>query len=94
MAIYNENENEPRRTPAEVAAEASVEHTGKGVLNAIKGTARQAWGKITGSRKHQIGGKVDELKGRAQMGLGKFEAKEAEFEARHDGDIGHDDTLK
>jgi len=82
-----------RRTPAEIAAEASIEHTGKGVLNAIKGTARQAWGKVTGSRKHQIGGKVDELKGRAQVGLGKFEAKEAEFEARNDSDIGKDDTL-
>jgi len=83
-----------RRTPAEVAADASVEHTGKGVFNTIKGTARQAWGKITGNRRHAIGGKVDELKGRAQVGLGKFEAKEAELESRRDPDISKDDTLK
>ena len=83
-----------RRTPAEVAADASIEHSGKGVFNAVKGTVRQAWGKITGNPRHQVGGKIDELKGRAQIGLGKFEAKEAELEARHDRDIDRDDTMK
>ena len=83
-----------RRTPAEVAADASIEHSGKGVLNTVKGTVRQAWGRITGNRRHQFGGKIDELKGRAQVGLGKYEAKEAEFEARNDRDISSDDTLK
>ena len=83
-----------RRTPAEVAADASIEHSGKGVLNTVKGTVRQAWGRITGNRRHQFGGKIDELKGRAQVGLGKFEAKEADFEARDDRDISRDDTLK
>jgi len=92
MAIYNDDD--PRRTPAEVAAEASVEHTGKGVLNTVKGGIRQAWGKITGNRRHEFGGKVDELKGRAQVGLGKFEAKEAKFEARNDRDLSNDDTLR
>jgi uncharacterized protein YjbJ (UPF0337 family) len=87
-------ENKTRRTPAEVAADASIEHSGKGVLNTVKGTVRQAWGKLTGNRRHEFGGKVDELKGRAQVGLGKFEAKEAEFEARNDRDISRDDTLK
>ena len=87
-------DNNTRRTPAEIAADASIEHSGKGVLNTVKGTVRQAWGKLTGNRRHQFGGKVDELKGRAQMGLGKFEAKEAEFEARNDRDINTDDTLK
>jgi uncharacterized protein YjbJ (UPF0337 family) len=87
-------DNITRRTPAEIAAEASIEHSGKGVLNTVKGTVRQAWGKLTGNRRHQFGGKVDELKGRAQVGLGKFEAKEAEFEARNDQDISRDDTLK
>ena len=87
-------DNNTRRTPAEVAADASIEHSGKGVLNTVKGTVRQAWGKLTGNRRHQFGGKVDELKGRAQVGLGKLEAKEAEFEARNDRDINTDDTLK
>ena len=87
-------DNNTRRTPAEVAADASIEHSGKGVLNTIKGNVRQAWGKLTGNRRHEFGGKVDELKGRAQVGLGKFEAKEAEFEARNDRDINTDDTLK
>jgi uncharacterized protein YjbJ (UPF0337 family) len=87
-------DNKIRRTPAEVAADASIEHSGKGVLNTVKGTVRQAWGKLSGNRSHQLGGKVDELKGRAQIGLGKLEAKEAELEARNDRDINSDDTLK
>jgi uncharacterized protein YjbJ (UPF0337 family) len=86
-------DNNYRRTPAEVAADASIEHSGKGVFNAVKGTVRQAWGRITGNPRHQIGGKIDELKGRAQVGLGKYEAKEAEFEARNDRNL-DDDTLK
>ena len=36
-----------RRTPAEVAADASIEHSGKGVFNTVNGTVRQAWGKTT-----------------------------------------------
>jgi len=87
-------DNKIRRTPAEVAADASIEHSGKGVLNTVKGTVRQAWGKLSGNRRHQFGGKVDELKGRTQIGLGKLEAKEAEFEARNVRDISEDDTLK
>ena len=83
-----------RRTPAEVAADASIEHSGKGVLNTVKGTVRQAWGRITGNRRHEFGGRIDQLKGRAQVGLGKLEAKEAEFEARGKRDTSKDDTLK
>ena len=50
---------------------------------------------MTGDRKHQFGGKVDELKGRAQMGLGKYEAKEAELESRGSRrDNSEDETLK
>jgi len=75
-------EDKYRRTPAEVAAESSIEHTGKGVFNTFKGSVRQAWGKLVGNPRHQVGGKVDELKGRAQVGLGKFEAKEADLESR------------
>ena len=75
-------ENKYRRTPAEVAAQSSVEHTGKGVFNTVKGSVRQAWGKLVGSPQHRVGGKIDELKGRAQVGLGKLEAKEAELESR------------
>ena len=84
-----------RRTPAEVAADASIEHSGKGAFNTLKGNLRQAWGKVTGSKKHQLGGKVDEIKGRAQMGLGKYEAKEADLESRASRrDISEDDTIK
>jgi uncharacterized protein YjbJ (UPF0337 family) len=86
-------ENKNRRTPAEVAAEASVEHTGKGVFNQVKGNVREAWGKLVGNPKHQVGGKIDQLKGRVQTGLGKFEAKEAELESRGSR-IDDDDTQK
>ena len=80
MAIYNDDENR-RRTPAEVAADASIEHTGKGALNTIKGGLRQAWGRLTGNRRHEFGGKVDEVKGRAQTELGKWEARESQLES-------------
>lgn len=74
-------EKKIRRTPAEVAADASIEHTGKGVVNQIKGTAKEAWGDISGNSKTKLEGKVDRLKGRAQTGLGKLEADEAELES-------------
>jgi uncharacterized protein YjbJ (UPF0337 family) len=70
-----------RRTPAEVAAEASVEHTGKGVLNQVKGTVKEAWGKITDNPKSTLEGKVDQIKGRAQEKLGSLEAKESRLES-------------
>ncbi len=74
-------ENKHRRTPAEVAAEASVEHTGKGVLNQMKGNIKEAWGKLTDNPKAKLGGKIDRLKGRAQEGLGRLEADEARLES-------------
>lgn len=74
-------DNKYRRTPAEVAADASVEHTGKGVFNELKGTVKNAWGRVTGRPSTRLAGKVDELKGRAQQGLGRMEAKEANMEA-------------
>jgi uncharacterized protein YjbJ (UPF0337 family) len=74
-------DNKPRRTPAEVAADASVEHTSKGVLNQMKGNVRSAWGNLTGSSKHQVGGAMDRMKGRAQETLGRLEGKEAELES-------------
>ncbi|HJT16672.1 MAG TPA: CsbD family protein [Thermoanaerobaculia bacterium] len=73
--------NNYRRTPSEVAADASIEHTGKGVVNTVKGRLRQAWGAISGNNRHQFGGKVDELKGRAQTELGKWEARESQLES-------------
>lgn len=73
--------NNYRRTPAEVAAEASIEHTGKGVFNTMKGKLRQAWGAVSGNNRHSIGGKIDELKGRAQTKLGEWEGREAELES-------------
>ena len=78
-----------RRTPAEVAADASVEHSGKGVLNQLKGSAKEAWGNITGDSSKKVSGKIDRLKGRAQTTLGKYEAKEAELESG--GRIRNDD---
>jgi len=84
-------DNKTRRTPAEVAAEASVEHTGKGVLNQMKGNVRSAWGELTGSSKHKVGGAMDRMKGRAQETLGRLEGKEARLES---GTIDDDDTQR
>lgn len=69
------------RTPAEVAADASIEHTGKGVINQVKGTVKEAWGHVTGKSGTKFEGKVDQLKGRAQEKLGELEAKEARLES-------------
>ncbi|HSP36016.1 MAG TPA: CsbD family protein [Thermoanaerobaculia bacterium] len=81
--------DKPRRTPAEVAADASVEHSGKGVLNQIKGTAKEAWGEVTGDNSMKVSGKIDQLKGKAQTKLGEYEAKEADLESG--GSIRKDD---
>ena len=70
-----------RRTPAEVAADASVEHTGKGVINQLKGTVKEVWGDVTGKSGTKFEGKVDRLKGRAQEKLGELEGKEARLES-------------
>ena len=74
-------DNKTRRTPAEVAAQASVEHTGKGILNELKGNLKEAWGKVTDNPKMTFGGKVDKVKGRVQQGIGKLEAKESRLES-------------
>ena len=74
-------DNKIRRTPAEVAADASVEHTAKGVVNQVKGTVKEAWGKATDNPKTTIEGKVDKLKGRVQEKLGKLEGDEARLES-------------
>ncbi len=63
-----------RRTPAEVAADASIEHTGKGLFNQVKGTVKRLFGK-------NIEGRYDQIKGRAQEKLGRYEAKEARLES-------------
>ncbi len=73
-------DNKIRRTPAEVAADASVEHTGKGVLNQMKGNVKEAWGKITDNPKTKLEGKMDQVKGKVQETLGRLEGKEAELE--------------
>lgn len=70
-------DNKTRRTPAEVAAEASVEHTAKGIVNQVKGNIKEAWGKVTDNPKTTFEGKVDKIKGRVQEKLGKLEAKES-----------------
>ena len=54
------------RTPEDVAAE----HRGKGILKQMKGSIREAWGSLTGSRRHTIGGKIDRAEGRIQEGFG------------------------
>lgn len=74
-------DNKIRRTPAEVAADASVEHTGKGVVNQVKGNVKEAWGAVTGDSKTKISGTMDRVKGRAQETLGRLEGKEAELES-------------
>jgi uncharacterized protein YjbJ (UPF0337 family) len=70
-----------RRTPAEVAAESSIEHTGKGVFNQMKGTLKEAWGKVTDNPKIKFEGKMDRMKGRVQEKLGDLEARESRLEA-------------
>ena len=74
-------DNKNRRTPAEVAADASVEHTGKGVLNQMKGTVKETWGKVTDNPKAKLEGKMDRAKGIVQEKLGRAEAKEAKLES-------------
>jgi len=85
-------DNKIKRTPAEVAADASVEHTGKGVLNQMKGNVKEAWGKITNDHSTKLEGTADRIKGKVQETLGRLEAKEAELESgmttRRDDDIG------
>jgi uncharacterized protein YjbJ (UPF0337 family) len=56
------------RTPEEIAAE----HRGRGILNQMKGSVRSAWGAITGNRRHTIGGKIDQMKGRVEEGVGNL----------------------
>ena len=73
-------DNKTRRTPAEIAADASVEHTGKGVVNQLKGNLKDAWGTVTGDNSKKIEGTMDRIKGRAQETLGRLEAKEAKLE--------------
>ena len=63
-----------RRTPAEVAADASIEHTGKGLFNQVKGTVKRLFGR-------GVSGRYDQIKGRAQEELGRIEAKEARLES-------------
>lgn len=87
-------DNKTRRTPAEVAADASVEHTTKGVLNQMKGNIRSAWGNLTGDSKHQVGGAIDRMKGRAQETLGRLEGKEARLESGVGDDLDDTDRYK
>ena len=54
------------RTPEDVAAE----QRGKGILKQMKGSIREAWGSLTGNRRHSIGGKIDKATGRVQEGFG------------------------
>ncbi len=74
-------DNKTRRTPAEVAADASVKHTGKGLINQAKGAVKEAWGNASGNTKTKLEGKMDRVKGRAQESLGRLEGKEAELES-------------
>jgi uncharacterized protein YjbJ (UPF0337 family) len=70
-----------RRTPAEVAADASVEHTGKGLINQVKGSVKETWGKVTDNPMTRLEGKMDKVKGIVQERLGRLEGKEAELES-------------
>jgi len=85
-------DNNIKRTPAEVAADASVEHTGKGVLNQMKGNVKEVWGKVTDNPKTRVEGTMDRIKGKVQETVGRLEGKEAELESGltrdRDEDIG------
>lgn len=70
-----------RRTPADVAADASIEHTGKGVFNQLKGAAKEVWGRLSNKPGTKLEGKLDQAKGRVQQGLGRMEAKESRLES-------------
>ena len=83
-------DNKNRRTPAEVAADASVEHTSKGVANQVKGNVKEAWGKVTDNPRIKLEGKMDKAKGVVQEKLGRMEGKEAKLESG----IGRKDDTK
>ena len=84
-------DKDTKRTPAEVAADASIEHTGKGVFNQVKGSVKETWGKVTDDPKTRLSGTADRVKGKVQETLGRLEGKEAELESgmtTRDDDIG------
>lgn len=50
-------------------------NTMKGVGNQVAGNAKEAAGKLTGNKKLEAEGRVQELKGDAQRAAGKVEEK-------------------
>ncbi|GAC1436086.1 MAG: hypothetical protein NVSMB68_08200 [Thermoanaerobaculia bacterium] len=56
------------RTPKDAA----IEHRAKGILNQVKGSAKEAWGNLTDNPKAKAEGKIDRLKGRVQEGFGNL----------------------
>lgn len=49
------------------------ENTAKGLGNQVAGNAKEAAGKLTGNKKLEAEGRVQELKGDAQRAAGKVE---------------------
>lgn len=50
-------------------------NTAKGVGNQVAGNAKEAAGKLTGNKKLEAEGRIQELKGDAQRAAGKVEDK-------------------
>lgn len=50
-------------------------NTAKGVGNQVAGNTKEAAGKVTGDRKLEAEGRIQELKGDAQRAAGKVEDK-------------------
>ncbi len=50
-------------------------NTAKGVGNQVAGNAKEAAGKVTGNKKLEAEGRIQELKGDAQRAAGKVEEK-------------------
>jgi uncharacterized protein YjbJ (UPF0337 family) len=50
-------------------------NTAKGVGNQVAGNAKEAAGKLTGNKKLEAEGRIQELKGDAQRAAGKAEEK-------------------
>lgn len=74
-------DNTKHRAPADVAADASVKHTGKGIVNQVKGNMKETWGELTDNPKAKLEGKMDRVKGKAQEKLGELEGDEARLES-------------
>jgi uncharacterized protein YjbJ (UPF0337 family) len=47
----------------------------KGILNQVKGEAKEQWGKLTNDPSTETEGKLDKVKGKFKEGVGKVKGK-------------------